>query len=75
LKDRAEFPRGAEVVTIDGLRVEFDDGFGLIRASNTTPVLVLRFEGKTPEALKRIEALMMEQLHRVKPDAKVQAGH
>jgi phosphomannomutase len=46
---------GGEVGTIDGLRVDFADGFGLIRASNTTPVLVLRFEGHTPEALQRIE--------------------
>ena len=75
LKDSAQFPGAAEVITIDGLRVEFDDGFGLIRASNTTPVLVLRFEGKTTQALKRIETLMMEQLRLVKPDAKVQAGH
>ena len=44
----AKFP-GAEILTIDGLRAEYDDGFGLIRASNTTPVLVLRFEGHTEE--------------------------
>ncbi len=75
LQQTAEFPGALEVITIDGLRAEFGDGFGLIRASNTTPVLVLRFEGKTPEALKRIEILMMQQLRLVKPDAKVQAGH
>jgi hypothetical protein len=55
------FPDG-DVGTIDGLRVDFEDGFGLIRASNTTPVLVLRFEGHTPEALKRIEGQMMAVL-------------
>jgi hypothetical protein len=44
------------VSTIDGLRVDWPDGFGLMRASNTTPVLVLRFEGHTEEALQRIEA-------------------
>jgi len=70
---RLSFPSG-EVGTIDGLRVDFADGFGLIRASNTTPVLVLRFEGHTPEALHRIEAEMMNVLRSVKPDAQVQAS-
>jgi phosphomannomutase len=67
------FPDG-DVGTIDGLRVDFEDGFGLIRASNTTPVLVLRFEGHTPEALKRIEGQMMAVLKGIKPDAKVAAA-
>jgi len=62
---------GGEVGTIDGLRVDFADGFGLIRASNTTPVLVLRFEGHTAEALQRIEAQFMAVLHSVKADAQV----
>jgi len=65
---------GGEVGTIDGLRVDFADGFGLIRASNTTPVLVLRFEGHTPEALARIEAQFMAALRSVKPDAQVAAA-
>jgi phosphomannomutase len=65
---------GAEVNTIDGLRVDWPDGFGLIRASNTTPVLVLRFEGHTPEALHRIEGTMMAALKSVKPDAKIAAS-
>ncbi|MDO5693307.1 MAG: phosphomannomutase/phosphoglucomutase [Pseudomonadota bacterium] len=59
----------AQVNTIDGLRIDWPDGFGLIRASNTTPVLVLRFEGHTPEALARIEGEMLALLKRVKPDA------
>ena len=62
---------GGEVGVIDGLRVDFADGFGLIRASNTTPVLVLRFEGHTAEALHRIEAQFMAILRTVKPDAQV----
>ncbi|MDQ2778579.1 MAG: phosphomannomutase/phosphoglucomutase [Pseudomonadota bacterium] len=67
---------GGKPGTIDGLRVDFSDGFGLIRASNTTPVLVLRFEGHTPEALARIEGQMMAALHAVKADARVaQAAH
>ncbi|MFN5049811.1 phosphomannomutase/phosphoglucomutase [Roseateles sp.] len=69
LKEIAEFPGAAEIVTIDGLRVEYADGFGLIRPSNTTPVLVLRFEGHTQEALERIQHDMLAQLKRVKPDA------
>ena len=65
------FASPAQISTIDGLRVDWPDGFGLIRASNTTPVLVLRFEGQTPEALARIEAAMLALLHRVKPGAQV----
>jgi phosphomannomutase len=65
---------GGEVGTIDGLRVDFADGFGLIRGSNTTPVLVLRFEGHTDEALHRIEAQFMAALLEVKPDAQVAAA-
>jgi len=65
---------GGSVGTIDGLRVDFEDGFGLIRASNTTPVLVLRFEGHTPEALHRIEEQFMAALRDVKPDASFAAS-
>jgi len=65
---------GGQVCSIDGLRVDFDDGFGLIRASNTTPVLVLRFEGHTEAALARIERTMMGALRSVKADAMVQAS-
>ena len=66
---QASFDSPAKVSTIDGLRVDWPDGFGLIRASNTTPVLVLRFEGHTPEALHRIETEMLALLKAVKPDA------
>jgi len=64
----------ARLSTIDGLRVDWSDGFGLIRPSNTTPVLVLRFEGQTPQALQRIEEQMMALLRQVKPDAQVQGA-
>jgi phosphomannomutase len=74
LLDRSEFPGASEIITIDGLRVDYDDGFGLIRASNTTPVLVLRFEGHTPEALKRIQNELMTALKLVKPDARIAAA-
>jgi phosphomannomutase len=64
----------AKVFIIDGLRVDWPDGFGLIRASNTTPVLVLRFEGHTEAALLRIEAEMLALLREVKPDAQLGAS-
>ncbi len=66
---QAKFEAPAVVCNIDGLRVDWPDGFGLIRASNTTPVLVLRFEGHTPEALSRIEGEMLALLRTVKPGA------
>ena len=68
------FKAPAKVFTIDGLRVDWPDGFGLIRASNTTPVLVLRFEGQTEAALHRIESDMLALLRSVKPDAQIQAS-
>jgi phosphomannomutase len=67
----AHFDAPAKLSTIDGVRVDWPNGFGLIRASNTTPVLVLRFEGHTEEALHRIEAVMVALLLRAKPDAVV----
>jgi phosphomannomutase len=75
LRQTAKFEGAEEVITIDGLRAEYKDGFGLVRASNTTPVLVLRFEGQTPEALERIQKAFMEAILAVKPDAHVGAGH
>ena len=70
----ASFAAPAKISTIDGVRVDWPDGFGLIRASNTTPVLVLRFEGHTEEALHRIEADMLALLRSVKPDASFAAA-
>ena len=70
----AHFAAPAKISTIDGVRVDWPDGFGLIRASNTTPVLVLRFEGHTQDALHRIEADMLALLRSVKPDASVAAA-
>ena len=72
----AKFPGAKEVITIDGLRVDYKDGFGLIRSSNTTPVLVLRFEGHTPQALERIQTHFMAALRVVKPNAMIaKAAH
>jgi phosphomannomutase/phosphoglucomutase len=55
LAERASFPGASDIIRIDGLRVEYTDGFGLARASNTTPVIVLRFEADDAEALARIQ--------------------
>jgi phosphomannomutase / phosphoglucomutase len=65
---KANFP-DAKITTIDGLRADFADGFGLVRASNTTPVLVFRFEGDTREALERIMRRFRSLVIEVRPDA------
>jgi phosphomannomutase/phosphoglucomutase len=71
LQKSAKFEGATEVNTIDGLRVEYPDGFGLMRASNTTPVLVLRFEGDSQDALARIQRDFKRVLLSAKPDARV----
>lgn len=59
----AEFKkRGYKIVDIDGSRIEFDDGWGLARASNTQPAIVLRFEGTTPQAMERIQSEVLSLL-------------
>ena len=63
------FPGAQSILAIDGVRVEYADGFGLARASNTTPVIVLRFEGDTPAALERIQREFRAVLQPLKPDA------
>ncbi len=55
LQKEAKFTNAKDIITIDGLRVEYADGFGLMRSSNTTPVIVLRFEADDPGALIRIQ--------------------
>lgn len=55
LQSEGAFPTAIERITIDGIRAEYEDGFGLARASNTTPVVVLRFEAQTEAALARIQ--------------------
>ncbi|MHB8347464.1 MAG: phosphomannomutase/phosphoglucomutase [Acidiferrobacterales bacterium] len=66
LTERAWFPE-ARVTTLDGLRVDYRDGFGLVRASNTTPVLVLRFEADNATALVRIQNDFRSLLGQVRP--------
>jgi phosphomannomutase/phosphoglucomutase len=64
----AKFPGAVDVVRIDGLRVEYNDGFGLARASNTTPVIVLRFESETDAGLERIKAEFRHAFAGVAPE-------
>ena len=70
LRERGHF-EGAEIITVDGLRVEYPDGFGLVRASNTTPVLVLRFEADDVAALARIQQAVKAALLAIRPDLSI----
>ena len=67
LKAEGKFPGAEEIITIDGVRVEYADGFGLARPSNTTPVVVLRFEADNVAALERIQAGFRQALSAVWP--------
>ncbi len=69
LHKRAAFPGATDIIRLDGLRVEYADGFGLARASNTTPVIVLRFEADDQAGLDRIKSEFRRVLRLVKPDA------
>ncbi len=62
------FFEGGRLSTIDGLRVDWPDGWGLVRASNTTPVLVMRFDADNAAALARIQGVFRERLLQLKPD-------
>jgi phosphomannomutase/phosphoglucomutase len=68
LQREAKFVGATEVITLDGVRVEYPDGFGLARASNTTPVVVTRFEAQDAQALARIQAAFREAIRGVAPD-------
>ncbi len=69
LQETARFEGARDIITIDGLRVEYEDGFGLARPSNTTPIIVLRFEADNAAALKRIQEDFRRALTAVKADA------
>ncbi len=71
LQKAAKFDDAEDVILIDGVRVEFKDGFALARSSNTTPVVVLRVEGETPEALERIKKRFGDFLLSVDPELKL----
>ena len=66
--EAGQFTDAADVIKVDGLRVEWKDGFALARSSNTTPVVVPRFEGDTPEALKRVKTRFIEVLRSIEPN-------
>ena len=70
LQQSGDFPGARDIITLDGVRVEYADGFGLARSSNTTPVIVLRFEADNAEALARIQRDFKQQILKIKPDAK-----
>ena len=65
---KAELAGRFQIIDVDGVRIQFEDGWGLIRASNTQPVLVLRFEAYSPERLEEIQGLIEGVLDRVKKD-------
>ena len=67
----AQLTDGARVFTMDGLRIEFPDGWGLVRPSNTTPKLTLRFAGNNQAAIDRIQQRMKEALQRQAPELQV----
>ena len=69
LQTSGQFPDAHDIITLDGVRVEYSDGFGLARSSNTTPVIVLRFEADTAEALVRIQKEFKREIQKIKPDA------
>jgi phosphomannomutase/phosphoglucomutase len=71
LQEQARFDDASDIIRIDGLRVEWNDGFALARSSNTTPVVVLRLEGDTPEALERIKKVFGAALLKVDPSIKL----
>jgi len=71
LQKSAKFEGATDVMTIDGLRVEYADGFGLMRPSNTTPVIVLRFEADSEAALKRIQNTFREIILAAAPQVKL----
>jgi phosphomannomutase/phosphoglucomutase len=69
LQKTAQFDNPEQVITVDGLRIEYKDGFGLARSSNTTPVVVLRFEADNEISLKRIQDDFRKVILQAKPDA------
>ena len=62
---------GAKVIDIDGLRLEYSDGWGLARPSNTSPCIILRFEGENEAALERIKTEFRAAITLIKPDIKL----
>ncbi len=74
LKQHGKFPKAKRLITLDGVRAEYADGFGLARASNTTPVIVLRFEADNAKALARIQSDFSAAMQSVWPGLKMEFG-
>ena len=70
MQEKARFV-DAKINKIDGIRADFSDGWGLVRASNTTPILVLRFEADSEEALQRIKNIFKQQMLAINRDLKL----
>ncbi len=68
LQQSARFDGALDIITLDGVRVEYEDGFGLARASNTTPMIVMRFEANDVEGLRRIQETFRQELSKVAPN-------
>jgi phosphomannomutase/phosphoglucomutase len=75
LQKEGRFPSARELITLDGVRAEYPDGFGLARASNTTPVIVLRFEADSPAALERIQNEFKTALATIWPGLAISFDH
>ena len=71
IKANPVFPSSEAINTIDGVRVEYADGFGLARPSNTTPIVVMRFEADTQAAITRIQEEFRQAFLSIKPEAKL----
>ena len=71
IKANAKFPSSESINTIDGVRVEYADGFGLARPSNTTPIVVMRFEADNQAAIERIQNEFKQAFLSIKPEAKL----
>ena len=65
---QGQFPESAKLITTDGVRVELEDGWGVVRSSHTIPALMFRFEAESPEAMERIQGLFRQQLSTLAPD-------
>ena len=71
LQKELRFDDATDIITIDGIRVEWNDGFALARSSNTTPVVVLRLEGDSAEALERIKQRFAQAIRTVDPNVQL----
>jgi len=70
MQEKARFP-DAKINTIAGVRADYPDGWGLVRASNTTPILVVRFDADNEEALQRIKLVFKQQMLAINPNLKL----